>query len=225
MARSLGIGTVLVPPAPGVFSAVGLLEAESEHHLVRSVLRPLSAETADGVAAALRALEGEAEALLRGEGYREAVAMDRSVDLKYEGQSFELTIPLPADWRGAGGMDALGAAFAGEHERTYGHAAAGDPIQVVNLRVTARLVRPAGRQTVRLASERAATAGGARRAYFGREHGMLATPVLARADLGPLPRPGPLLIDEYDATTLVPPGATAGLDDHGNILIATGAQS
>ena len=53
MARSLGIGTVLVPPAPGVFSAVGLLEAEIEHHLVRSVLRPLSAETADGVAAAL----------------------------------------------------------------------------------------------------------------------------------------------------------------------------
>ena len=225
MARSLGIGTVLVPPAPGVFSAVGLLEAESEHHLVRSVLRPLSAETADGVAAALRALEREAEALLRTEGYREPVAMDRGVDLKYEGQSFELTIPLPADWRGAAGVDALAAAFAGEHERTYGHAAAGDPIQVVNLRVTARLVRPAGRQTVRLASERAAPAGGTRRAYFGRDHGMLETPVLARADLGPLPRPGPLLIDEYDATTLVPPGATAGLDDHGNILIATGAPS
>ena len=225
MARSLGIGTVLVPPAPGVFSAVGLLEAESEHHLVRSVLRPLSAETAGGVAAALRALEREAEALLRAEGYREAVAMDRGVDLKYEGQSFELTIPLPADWRGAAGVDALAAAFAGEHERTYGHAAAGDPIQVVNLRVTARLVRPAGRQTVRLASERAAMAGGTRRAYFGRQHGTRATPVLARADLGPLPRPGPLLIDEYDATTLVPPGATAGLDGHGNILIATGAPS
>jgi N-methylhydantoinase A len=78
---------------------------------------------------------------------------------------------------------------------------------------------------VRLASERAATAGGTRRAYFGREHGMRETPVVARADLGPLPRPGPLLIDEYDATTLVPPGATAGLDDHGNILIVTGVES
>jgi N-methylhydantoinase A len=48
--------------------------------------------------------------------------------------------------------------------------------------------------------------------------------VLARADLGPAPRPGPLLIDEYDATTLVPPGAAATLDGHGNILIETGAQ-
>jgi N-methylhydantoinase A len=225
MARSLGIATVLVPPAPGVFSAVGLLEAESEHHLVRSVLRPLSAETADDVAAALRALEGEAEALLRAEGYREAVAMERGVDLKYEGQSFELTIPVPPDWRGAAGVDALSAAFAREHLRTYGHAAAGDPIQVVNLRVTARLVRPAGRPPVRLGGERALATGGTRRAYFGRERGLLTTPIVARADLGSALRPGPLLVDEYDATTLVPPGAAARLDAHGNILIETGASS
>src|SRR5215470_7864609 len=225
MARSLSIGTVLVPPAPGVFSAVGLLEAESEHHLVRSVLRPLSADTADGVAAALAALEREAEALLRAEGYREAVGTERGVDLKYEGQSFELTIPVGGDWRGAADVDALAAAFAREHERTYGHAAPGDPIQVVSLRVTARLVRPAARRAVRLGSERAAAAGGARRAYFGREHGTLSTPVVARADLDARPRPGPLLIDEYDATTLVPPGTTAALDGHGNILIATGGRA
>jgi N-methylhydantoinase A len=224
MARSLAIATVLVPPAPGVFSAIGLLEAESEHHLVRSVLRPLSADTADGVAAALDALEREAEALLRAEGYREPVAMERGVDLKYEGQSFELTIPVVSDWRGAADVDALAAAFAREHERTYGHAAAGDPIQVVSLRVTARLVRSGTRRAVRLASERAAPVGGTRRAYFGREHGTLLTPVLARADLGARPRPGPLLVDEYDATTLVPPGATACLDEHGNILIATGGR-
>jgi N-methylhydantoinase A len=224
MARSLGIATVLVPPAPGVFSAVGLLEAASEHHLVRSVLRPLSAEMAAGIATALRALEREAEALLRAEGYREPVALEGGVDLKYAGQSFELTIPLPPDRRGAAGVDALRAAFAREHEQTYGHAAPGDPIQVVNLRVTARLVRPGPRPAVRLASDRAATAGGSRRAYFGREHGTLATPVLARPDLGARPRPGPLLVDEYDATTLVPPGATAALDPHGNVLIATGAR-
>jgi N-methylhydantoinase A len=222
MARSLAIGTVLVPPAPGVFSAVGLLEAESEHHLVRSVLRSLSADTADGVAAALGALAREAEALLRAEGYREAVATERGVDLKYEGQSFELTIPVGADWRGARDVEALAAAFAREHERTYGHAAPGDPIQVVSLRVTARLVRPAARRAVRLASGGATSTGGTRRAYFGREHGTLPTPVLARADLDARPRPGPLLVDEYDATTLVPPGMTARLDDHGNILIATG---
>ena len=123
-------------------------------------------------------------------------------------------------------MDALAAAFAREHERTYGHAAAGDPIQVVNLRVTARLVRPAARRA------------GAARERAGGDGRRDAPRVLRAASTGrwrrrsspartstALPRPGPLLIDEYDATTLVPPGATAGLDDHGNILIATGAPS
>ena len=107
MARSLGIGTVLVPPAPGVFSALGLLEAEVEHHLVRTFLRPLSADDGppeiDGRA-------GELEARGRGaccapRATRGPAEIERVVDLKYQGQSFELTVPLPAGWpaRGASG--------------------------------------------------------------------------------------------------------------------------
>ncbi|HZS31825.1 MAG TPA: hydantoinase/oxoprolinase family protein [Methylomirabilota bacterium] len=225
MARSLQIGTVLVPPAPGVFSAVGLLEAEREHHLVRSVLRPLAPATAGALAEALEMLEREAAALLRAEGHGDPAAPLRAVDLKYEGQSFELTVPLPPDWRGSAGLEALAAAFAAEHQRTYGHAAPGDPIQVVSLRVTARLPRPGGRLAIRLPSARGNAGAGTRAAYFGRGPGWLATPVLARGDLDGRPRPGPLLIDEYDATTLVPPGATARLDEHGDILIATGGGS
>jgi N-methylhydantoinase A len=222
MARSLEIGTVLVPPAPGVFSALGLLEADVEHHLVRTFLRPLTPAGAGAITEAVTALGQEAETLLRGEGYREPVAIGRFVDLKYEGQSFELTLPLPPDWAGSDSVPSLVAAFAREHERTYGHAALGDPIQVVNLRLTARLERPAGRQGLRLADGHAA-ASGSRRAYFGPDHGTLEAPVIGRAALGLAPRPGPFLVDEYDATTLVPPGATAALDAHGNIRIATGA--
>ena len=95
----------------------------------------------------------------------------------------------------------------------------------MNLRVTARLIRPATRPAIRLGSPLAAGSPGTRLAYFGSEHGALTTPVLARADLGPHPCPGPLLVDEYDATTLVPPGATASLDEHGDILIATGVRA
>jgi N-methylhydantoinase A len=61
-----------------------------------------------------------------------------------------------------------------------------------------------------------------RSAYFGRVHGVLATPVVDRAALGSEPRPGPLLIDEYDATTLVPPGTRAWRDGSGNIVIEIG---
>jgi N-methylhydantoinase A len=224
MARSLEITTVLVPPAPGVWSAFGLLEAEVEHHLVRTFLRPLAGLEPRALAAALASLEGEAEALLGAQGYRDDVEIERTADLKYQGQSYELAVPLgPAAPDGAEAMARLAEAFDKEHERTYGHKAEGDPIQIVNLRLTARVRRAASApRDMRLApGPRVAPA--AREAYFGAGHGMLRTPVIGRADLDATPRRGPLLVEEYDATTLVPPDGAAHLDAHGNIVIATGA--
>jgi N-methylhydantoinase A len=220
MARSLEIATVLVPPAPGVWSALGLLEAEVEHHLVKTFLRPLGALAPGELTAAVAALEGEAEALLKAQGYGD-VEIERAADLKYQGQSFELTVPLPSGGIADDTGRQLAEAFGDEHERTYGHQAAGDPIQIVNLRLTAR-VRRMERPDPRLAAT-ARGASGAREAYFGAAHGLRRTPVVGRADLGDRPQPGPLLIDEYDATTLVPPGCAARLDSHGNIVITTGA--
>jgi N-methylhydantoinase A len=230
MARSLQIETVLVPPAPGVFSALGLLAADVEHHLVRTLLRPLAPAAADAVTAAFAALEAEAAALLRrdaaagGADGAPGVEVQRFVDLKYQGQSFELTVPLPDGWAGPASLPALAEAFAREHRRTYGHAAPGDPIQLVNLRLTARLGRAGERPPLRLGGPPAGAVG-TRTAYFGRQVGALAVPVTTRAALAASAgerRPGPLLIDEYDATTLVPPGAEAGVDAHGNVVIRTG---
>jgi N-methylhydantoinase A len=220
MARSLEIATVLVPPAPGVWSALGLLEAEMEHHLVRTFLRPLAGLIPGELAAAVAALEGEAAALLAAQGHHD-VEIARAADLKYQGQSFELTVLLPPAGSDDDAARHLAEAFAREHERTYGHKAEGDPIQVVNLRLTAR-VRSAERPAMRL-GDAGRGPRAERQAYFGPAHGLLATPVIARAHLGKRAKPGPLLIDEYDATTLVPPGCRARLDTHGNIVIATSA--
>src|SRR5262249_1380946 len=71
MARSLQIGAVLVPPAPGVWSAIGLLEAEMEHHLVRTFLRPLDALAGGELERAVAQLEAEARALLAAQGHRD----------------------------------------------------------------------------------------------------------------------------------------------------------
>ena len=220
MARSLEIGTVLIPPAPGVFSAIGLLEAELERHLVKTFLRPLFGTKPSEMSAAVAELEREAEALLSGQGNRAQVQIERSVDLKYQGQSFELTVPLPPAWTDEA-LRELAVNFGREHERTYGHQAEGDPIQMVNLRLTARVLRPVDRRAIRLEEDRT-TRGGERRAYFGPAHGLMATAVITRGQLAATPRPGPLLVDEYDATTLVPPGCAARLDAHGNIVITTG---
>jgi len=222
MARSLEIGTVLVPPAPGVFSALGLLEADVEHHLVRTFLRPLASLVPGELQAAVEGLEREAERLLRAQGQVEGVEIERAADLKYQGQSFELTVPLPPLWTSDEGAQQLAQAFAKEHERTYGHRAEGDPVQLVNLRLTARVRRPAERADIHLAAARRG-ARAERPAYFGPVQRVVRTPVIGRGDLTDRPSPGPLLIDEYDATTMVPPGSTARLDAHGNIVITTGA--
>jgi N-methylhydantoinase A len=221
MAAGLGIGEVIVPPAPGVFSAVGLLEADVEHHLVRTFMRTLDAATLGEAVATFATLEREAEGLLEGTTGTGTVELTREVDLRYAGQSYELTIGIPDDADPARRLDTLVRAFAAEHERTYGHASLTDPITIINLRLTAG-VREDGRSW-RRAPDAVATKAPDRTVWFGADGGEHRTPVLGRGDLDATPRQGPLLIDEYDATTLVPPRATARLDEHGNIRIATGA--
>ena len=217
MARTLKIGTVLVPPAPGVFSAVGLLEAELEHHLVRTLNAPLAELTEDDVESAFEALAEEARGLVRETA---TPLVERAIDVKYAGQSFELTIPLPGPRTP---VAAIAEIFAHEHEHTYGHRAGADPVQIVNVRIVARLPRDGFSPSARLHNKSSMSArfgDNMRDAYFGRHHGILATPVLGRFELHRKELGGgPLLIDEYDATTLVPPGCFARLDQFNNIVI------
>jgi N-methylhydantoinase A len=227
MAAGLGVATVLVPPAPGVFSALGLLEADLEHHLVRTFLRPLEPDVLPEIAAAFAAMEGEATRVLATGLQGGRLEMHRALDLRYAGQSYELTIPLPAadpDLEPAAAHATLAAAlrdrFAQEHERTYGHASADDPTAIVNIRLTARVVGRTQRPAWRMPGL-PGRPGRTRRAWFGETRGLLATPVIGRDDLDMIPRHGPLLVDEYDATTLVPPGATAVRDEQRNIVITT----
>ncbi|MBS0219656.1 MAG: hydantoinase/oxoprolinase family protein [Proteobacteria bacterium] len=217
MARSLEVGSVLVPLAPGVFSALGLLEADVEHHLVRTFNRPLDGLADEDLAHELSSLATEARDLMLAEGHTQQLEATSAVDARYAGQSFELTVTVPH-------LDAPGLAaaiaedFGREHERTYGHRASGDPIQIVNLRAVARVPQAAERHAIRPTTEPNPDQT-QRLAYFGPQLGRLPTPVIDRFDLGKEPRSGPLLIEEYDATTLVPPGCAAWLDALGNIVI------
>jgi N-methylhydantoinase A len=219
MAAGLGIGTVVVPPAPGVFSAVGLLEADLEHHSVRTFMRPLDSAIVGAIDDAFATMEEDARGVLGDAAAGGRPELTRFVDLRYTGQSYELTIALPAAGDAAARTQTLVESFAREHDRTYGHASMTDPISLVNLRLTAgvrdREARPPSRMPA------AIPASGSRRAFFGRDIGQLEVAVVGRADLGPSARSGPLLIDEYDATTLVPPRASVCLDPHGNIVIDT----
>ena len=113
-------------------------------------------------------------------------------------------------------------AFGQEHERTYGHrAGTEEPVELVAIQLVGSGLRGGGEVPPRVTSSRTEPAEqDARQAYFGEEHGWIDTPVLRRADLDiKSRRVGPLIVEEYDATCLIPPGAHADFDATGNIVI------
>jgi N-methylhydantoinase A len=219
MARQLDMRRVVVPAAPGLFSAVGLLAADVEHHYVRTLRGRADELDPATVAGVLAALERQGRAELAAEGFSTpAVHIRRLADLRYHGQTSELTVGAPAGSPDRGWLRTLAETFGCEYERTYGHRAA-EPVELVNLRVVARGAAETPRVPERIAVTHRRAPTGVRRAYFGTEHGWLDTPVLGRLDLA-TPRAGPLIVEEYDATCLVPPGAAAALDAAGNLWIS-----
>jgi N-methylhydantoinase A len=222
---------------PGLFSALGLLFSGIEHHDVRSCLLSGAALTAP----ALRRLQVEMmQALLaqfasEGIGVHE-VSLYSSVDVRFRGQASEVRIaidppPLPlsaaeiALTEDKPMIEQLCAAFASEHERLYGHRSDPEnPVEVVAVRLVGRAVvttPESDRQATpfQLAQPTgAASRQSSRLAYFGERAGLIATPVITRRDLvGEVA--GPLLIDENDSTTVVPPGVFARCDEQGNVVM------
>jgi N-methylhydantoinase A len=222
VAALLGMSTVLVPPSPGLFSAVGLLMAEHKRTSSLTYFVPFAAVDPAELNARWAALEDAAAAEFAMDGYlREDLAFERSADLRYVGQGFELNVPMTNGPAGTDELDRLAERFHDAHQRTYGHRSPGDPIQFVTLRLTVRdRQREAsdGRLAPDLEHSRLVPAGTMRNAYFG-ERGSIVTPILNRNDLAGGPVSGPFIVEEYDATTIVPPGASGRIDEFGNIVI------
>ncbi|MCL5026934.1 MAG: hydantoinase/oxoprolinase family protein [Chloroflexi bacterium] len=217
VARTLDICRVIVPPAPGLFSAYGLLSADIEYHFLRTYLRRTADLTYGELESVWCEMARRAGETMAGDGFPD-VEMRQFADLRYAGQSFELTVP--ADGRKIGELEE---AFSQEHERTYGHRALNDPVELVNLRLVVQALPSRAAQPAHAVIAAAGASGEAvRPAYFGAPYGTLPTPVLGRRDLGCGQRRGPLIIEEYDATAVVPPGCVACLDEHCNILIEVG---
>jgi len=221
MAASLGISRVVVPPSAGLFSSFGLLYADVEHHYARTFRRLLRQADLGEIGGAWDALARQAVDQLGAEGFTGAAArLRRSAALHYKGQSYELTVPVPDGPIDARMATHLEQAFAEEHERTYGHRAGPDePVELVAIQLVGSGLREgSGVPQSVTSSRRASTAVSSRKAYFGDQHGWLDTPVLGRADLETA-RSGPLIVEEYDSTCVVPPGARAERDAAGNIVI------
>ena len=222
IAAEMRMQRIVVPPSPGLFSAFGLIYAEVEHHYTRTFRRLLAQSDPVELDAAWDALVAEARTRLLADGFpSDRIEIRRAAQLHYQGQTFELTVAVADQTITAASLHTIEEAFGSEHEKTYGHRAGPDePVELVAIQVVGR-GRP-DRPTVpqRLIPSRApADRGGSRQAYFGPEHGWLDTPLLSRAGLA-AGAAGPCIIEEYDATTVVPPGARVELDGFTNMLIS-----
>ena len=145
----------------------------------------------------------------------------RTASMHYQGQTFELTVPVPDGPIDEETVAVLEEAFGAEHERTYGHRAGTDePVELVNVQVVGYVISRRSQAPARAVAAKAEKADlpAPRRVYFGPGVGWLETPVIGRGDLD-VPREGPCIVEEYDATVVIPPHSKAELDPYGNILI------
>lgn len=225
IAQLVEMRTVIVPPAPGVFSASGLLYSQTQHEFMSSMFTALDVVDTDQLAAKLLELGGQARATIAREGYaREDIDIQYALDLRYAQQAYELTVPIEfAEGTTLVASD-IARRFHEEHRRTYGHASTADSLELVNLRAVGTLRSQAQHQynASRTAAPKSSgqAAHATREAYFGPRFGLLTTPVMTRAAVaaaGVLQ--GPVIVEEYDSTCVVPPEATVSVDASQNLVI------
>ena len=225
VARELGMREIVVPTAPGHFSALGMLHADLRYDYVRTWF----ARLAEAPFAEIERLYGEMER----QG-REAVAAvgaevvevaaARAADMRYVGQEHAVTVDLPPDAFAGADREAIKARFDEVHALRYGTSAPEEPAELVSLRssVSGILAKPplAGRPETRPAP------AGARRVYFSEAGGFVETPVHAREALAPdAAVAGPAVIEEAASTTLLLPGDEMTVDALGNLRIAVGGRA
>lgn len=224
VAQLLGIRRVLISPISGVFSAAGMLAAESVHEFVRPLLVPLFAVSAHLFQDVLGAMAHEGRAALAGEGYDQSAVQYRyAADVRYSGQSSQLTVPISGEAYDADGLCAM---FERVYFETFGYMAKGEPIELVNLRLSA-IGTAAGRLAfgdLRLDARALAGESGERLVSFSRGLQRTPTRLVSRAAVEQGAIAGPAIIESYDTTVVVPPNCIARAAGCGCIAIDMGGE-
>jgi N-methylhydantoinase A len=214
IAKELSIDRVIVPPRPGINSAVGLLATDRKRLYERSVVERLDAASVDHH---FESLEEDALADLP-DVPREAVSFERELELRYAGQSYDLRVHAPEGKP----RDALREAFDTQHQEAYGHVS-DQPVETMTYRLTITI------DTDKLAADSMATdrqqvqtqPDSHREVYFGEQY--YDVPVYERARLGVgATFDGPAIVEQTDTTVVVEPGMTASLDEFDNLVLDTG---
>ena len=217
LAIALRIPRVLVPTVPGVLSALGMLVADTRKDYVRTVMLPAEGAQAH-VCEVVRELKGQGRTALLGEGIdAEQIILEAFLDIRYHGQSYELTVPLEGHV-----AEAL-ACFHNAHQQRFGYSDSTKAVQIVNVRLKGhgRAARPELVRQEQLSTEEARPVG-THQMGFASEGGIVyhQTPIYQRAQvLAGMSLSGPALMLQYDTTTVIPPVWQGWIDAVGNLVL------
>ncbi len=223
LARELDIGRILVPRHPGILCAMGLLLTDLRADFAITRRRVLQANVLPDVAAAFDELTARADAWFEAEGIAAADRrITRTVDMRYAGQNYELSVALPAGPVAPATLDVLADGFAAAHQRAYGFVAENDPVELVTFRAEATgLVHKAKfRPEPQAGAVPASAAIGERQVWLPEAGGLVRCPVYNREELRAGNRiAGPAIVEQMDATTLVLPGVTGRVEPYLNLVL------
>ena len=223
LAKELEIRRILVPRSPGILCAMGLLLTDLRADFATTRLRTMTSAALPDVEEALATLRQQAEAWFVAEAIApEARQTARTVDMRYAGQNYELSVPVPEGAITRATLDRLAEGFAEAHKRMYGFVADDEPVQLVTFRIEATgLVRKATFQPRPMGGADASRAMiGHRDVWLSEAAGFVSCPVYDREQLDAGNRiAGPAIIEQMDTTTVVPPGMTARVEPYLNLIL------
>jgi N-methylhydantoinase A len=222
IARELRIAKVIIPFAPGHFSAYGMLFADLRRDLVNTWFKPLDAASFDDLESLFAAMEKTgAKDLARSRDMIAEMQIERGADMRYVGQEHAVTVHLPMELFKNQDRAGIKARFDAVHETRYGYSAPGEKAEIVSLRsATIGLMRKPMLEPVGAASEDAADAFTGRRPVYFAATGVVDTATYDRARLKAGNRiEGPALIEEHASTTVVEPKDVLTVDAYGNLHI------
>ena len=217
LARFLNIPRILVPQNPGILSAIGMIMADVIKDYSLTIMQNRSNVTFDLLAGQFEAIEERGKDDLLAEGIPEGgMVLERYLDMRYEGQSYEIIVPFDANY--VEGFHAL-------HEKTYGYRNESKAIEIVNIRLRAR-GKPEKPEIKRVEQIRQDIPAGAllgeKPVVF--DHETVPTKIISRAELKSGNRiDGPAIVVEYTSTIVIPPFSKGLVDGFGNIILEIGA--
>lgn len=220
LAKELGMKHVIIPSTPGILSAHGLLLSDVRHDLMEAKVVAIEDADVISIEKGFISLEAKGEKWLKEGGlHPENMHLNRSIDLRYKGQEYYLSVPLEGEVS-TNSLEKATKNFHEVHKNTYGHAAVGEPVEIVNLRVSAlgeveRINEESLKKELRCSSEPLEE----KHVHFN-GHGWVKTPVYNRENLTLNTQlKGATVITQMDTTVIVEPSQSVRIDEQGNLII------